>query len=57
MEELGLVLEVGGSTVAPGTLGLFARLASGANSSCVDSVLHRCCSKEVTFFYDYKPTV
>lgn len=33
VEELGLVLEVGGSAVAPGSLGLFARLAPGTHAA------------------------
>jgi len=40
VEDLGLVLEVGGSVVAPGSLGLFARLAPGVHSSSIHLVIH-----------------
>lgn len=47
VEDLGLVLEVGGSAVAPGSLGLFARLAPGVHSSIMHLVIHRCSLCEV----------
>ena len=40
VKDLGLVLEVGGSAVAPGSLGLFARLAPGVHSSSIHLAIH-----------------